>query len=200
MFVQTIEGRTSDPAGVKRQLERWKAELMRDAPGYLGSTAGVTADGTAFVMARFESEADAKANAARPEQSAWWEETAKHFDGDPTFHDSSDVEELMGGGSDDAGFVQVMIGRVTDRSRLREVDASMAEVLPRHRPDLIGAIRAWQPDGTAVEVAYFTSEAEARAGEGRERPDDVAAAFAEFQSLVPDMRFLDLGEPILVSP
>ena len=41
------------------------------------------------------------------------------FDGPVEFHDSDDVTLLFDGGSDDAGFVQVIRGKVDDAARLR---------------------------------------------------------------------------------
>ena len=74
MFVQIIEGKARDAEGLKRQGDRWAEEVGPGAVGFLGVTSGVTADGRAITIARFESEEAAKANAARPEQSAWWSE------------------------------------------------------------------------------------------------------------------------------
>ena len=91
MFVQVIKGRTSDAAGIRRQLERWMEEVRPGAVGFLGSTGGVADDGTSIAMVRFTDEAAARANAARPEQGAWWEEMAKYYDGEPTFRESSDT-------------------------------------------------------------------------------------------------------------
>ena len=54
--------------------ERWISELGADAPGWLGSTAGVTADGEFVVLARFTSAEEAQRNSERPEQGAWWAE------------------------------------------------------------------------------------------------------------------------------
>ena len=42
-----------------------------------------------------------------------WLRSSK-FSGDAAFHDCRDVEQLLGGGSDDAGFVQVIQGRTRD--------------------------------------------------------------------------------------
>jgi hypothetical protein len=92
MFVQLIQGKTSDKAGLGRQLDRWMSDLQPGAKGFLGTTGGVTDDGRVFVAARFESEDAARANSDRPEQGAWWSETEKHFDGPVSFVDSSDVD------------------------------------------------------------------------------------------------------------
>src|SRR5262245_742418 len=117
MFVQVIKGHTSDPAGFIRQGESWQSDVRPGAIGYLGSTGGVAEDGTFIVLARFADEASARANSERPEQGAWWEETSKYVDGEASFRESSDVRTLFDGGSDDAGFVQIMEGSVSDRAK-----------------------------------------------------------------------------------
>jgi hypothetical protein len=45
MFVQVIQGQVSDPEQVHAALNRWSEQLAAGAPGWLGSTAGVTEDG-----------------------------------------------------------------------------------------------------------------------------------------------------------
>ena len=86
MFVQLIEGRTTDAEGLKRQGDRWQAEVRPGAIGYLGVTSGVTDDGRSIAIVRFESEDAARANGERPEQSSWWADTAKYFEGDVGLH------------------------------------------------------------------------------------------------------------------
>jgi hypothetical protein len=83
---------------------------VRTGDPWLGSTAGVTRDGQALAVARFESPEAARTNGDRPEQTAWWEETAALFTSDPVFHDSTSVEVDLAGDPDRAGFVQVMQG------------------------------------------------------------------------------------------
>jgi len=197
MFVQVISGRVADEEAMRRQHERWQAELRPGAAGYLGVTAGVAADGQSIAVVRFDSEASARANSERPEQGAWWAEMEKCFAEAPTFEESSDVESFLAGGSDDAGFVQVMLGRIADRARLADVDRSFTELAPRYRPDIIGGFRAWTGGDRFVEVNYFTSEAEARAAESQEPPEEVAATVAQWQSLLGDVEFLDLRDPWL---
>jgi hypothetical protein len=46
MFVQVIQGHVSDAALVRAQLDRWAQEVAPGAVGWLGSTSGVTDDGT----------------------------------------------------------------------------------------------------------------------------------------------------------
>src|SRR5438445_3837831 len=120
MYIQIIQGKVSDPDHLSRQLERWRKELKPGAKGYLGHTGGTTSDGRSIAMVRFESEADAQANSQRPEQGAWWQEASKAFDGEVAFHDCREVDTALGGGTNDAGFVQVMQGKAKDKAKLRK--------------------------------------------------------------------------------
>ena len=88
MFVQVIQGRTAQPEALAEAFDRWKADLSPGATGWLGSTGGVTEDGRLIAVARFESEETAMANSARPEQDAWWAETAKLLEGEATFRNT----------------------------------------------------------------------------------------------------------------
>ncbi|MDD7939047.1 hypothetical protein PHK61_11535 [Actinomycetospora lutea] len=197
MFVQVIEGRVGDREGLRRQMDRWMAELRPSAPGYLGTTAGIADDGRGFALARFESAAAAKANSERAEQGRWWAEAEKCFDGEVTFVDSEEVDTFLAGGSDDAGFVQLLKGSASDRERLRHLDSRLAEHAAAYRPDLIGGIRVWTGGSTYTEVAYFTSEAEARANEAKEPPAELAAEMSEFAEMMANIEFIDLREPWL---
>lgn len=197
MFVQLIEGRVADRDGLHRQMDRWMSELRPQATGFLGSTTGVTDDGHGMVFARFESAAAARANSDRPEQGQWWSETEKCFAGEVTFTDSDDVETMLGGGSNDAGFVQVMKSSVTDRDRLHAMDESFVKHAQSFRPDLIGGLRVWTGANTCIDVAYFTSEAEAREGEKKDPPAELAELMGDFEDVTPNVEFLDLRDPWL---
>lgn len=195
MFVQVIKGRTSDADGLRRQDERWRAELRSGAKGFLGSTFGVAEDGTAVIFARFEDEQAAKANSDRPQQGAWWEETSKYFDGEPTFRDSSDITPLFEGGSNSAGFVQVMEGKVTDRAKAEAMETpEMLDDLRKARPDLLGGLRVWFEGGEFAEAAYFTSEEAARKGEASA---EFSGPQQEYTELYGDITYTDLRNPIL---
>src|SRR5690606_9275632 len=100
----------------------------------------------------------------------WWSETEKCFDGPVTFHDSTDVHVMEHGRLEDAGFVQVMEGHVTDRARADELDREADQMLAEVRPDLLGSITAYFDDGEYADIAYFTSEDAARAAEQQEMP------------------------------
>ncbi|MDQ4069727.1 MAG: hypothetical protein M3203_09720 [Actinomycetota bacterium] len=197
MFIQVIQGRTSSPDALRHAVERWEHDVRPGADGYLGKTGGVADDGTAILLARFETEEAARANSDRPEQGEWWNQTADLFDGDVTFRDCSDVDMTLGGGSDDAGFVQVMQGRVRDRQRVRQLEEEFMPKLSELRPDVIGSVRAWEGD-FFTEAIYFTSEAEARKGEAS-MPSEVGEEFAEYMSLMEDVTYIDLKDPWLRS-
>ena len=197
MFVQAFEGRVADRDGLRRQLERWMSELRPGARGFLGSTAGVTDGGDAVVLARFETSSDAQANSERPEQGQWWAETEKCFDGDVRFTDSDDVDSFLAGGSDDAGFVQVMKGQGMDRDRVRALDEQFEAHAASYRPDLLGGFRMWTGPDSYIEVAYFTNESEARQGEAKEPPAELAAEMGDFEALMASVEFTDLRDPWL---
>jgi hypothetical protein len=196
MFVQVIEGRIADRDALRRQMDRWQNELRPGATGFLGSTGGVTDDGSAIVFARFESAAAAKANSDRPEQGQWWAETEKAYQGDVTFTDSEDVDTFLGGGSNDAGFVQVMKG-TADRERIHAMDRMFEQHAPSFRPDVIGGFRVWSGPDRYTEVIYFTSEAAAREGEKMEPPPELAGQMSEFEDMMANVQFLDLKDPWL---
>ncbi len=200
MFIQVIQGRAKDAEALLKQMDRWDQDVKPGAQGFLGSTAGVTEDGQFFAAARFESEDAARANSDRAEQSEWWEETAQYFDGEPTFTEYTDVETSLRGGSDDAGFVQAMQGRSNNPERARELEKEFEEIAPKVRPDLIGGVTAWADDGSFTSINYFTSEAEARAGESQDIPSDAQESMKEWGSLFGEIRFIDLKDPWFSSP
>jgi hypothetical protein len=201
MFVQVIQGKAKDAAGLQKQFERWDQEIKPGAEGFLGSTGGVTPDGEFITVARFETEEAARANSDRPEQGAWWEETSQYLDG-VMFHDCTEVELMQSGGSDEAGFVQVIQGQVNDVEKARNLDSSAQEQMRGVRPDVIGGIVAWHPgNGRYTNVIYFTSEAEARAGEkamesGQGSPEEMQKFMEEWSAInVGEMKYIDLPEP-----
>jgi hypothetical protein len=200
MFIQVITGKTSDRDGLRRQFDRWEQELRGGATGFLGSTGGVTDDGRVFMAARFESEEAAQRNSSREEQgAAWWAETEKFLE-NATFQDSIEVTTLGSGGSNDAGFIQVMRGRIADQEKAPELMARFAELLPamaERRPDIIGDVTVIHSDGTYSDIIYFTSEAAAREGEKKEMPAEMQAMFEEFVAAMPVDEYLDLKDPWL---
>lgn len=194
MFVQVIRSRLADDVATLKALERWQTELREGAEGFLGSTAGVSRDGQFILVARFADEAAARLNSSRSEQGLWWAEVERAFAGPAAFFESHDVDVSMGGGSDDAGFVQILIGE-GDRELARRVLQQGEDVLRRERPDIIGGITAWRAGGSFIDVAYFRSEAEARAGESREMAPDGRALFQQLAIVMQVQEYLDLPHP-----
>lgn len=201
MFVQVFQGPVSDPAQAKELLDRWVAELAPGADGWLGSTAGVTDDGTFVGLARFESEEAARRNSDRPEQGAWWAQFETLFTSAPAFHDSTAVDVDDHGDLDAAGFVQVMQGRTSDGARAKELMSDDDPAWRDFRPDVLGSLLAThEADGWTMAI-YFTSEAEARAGEQKEPPESIQKAMAELDSLsIGETSYFDLREPWLAGP
>ena len=199
MFIQVIRGTTSDREGLLRQADRWQDELRPGATGYLGSSGGVTDDGRFVLLARFESEEAARRNSARDQQGDWWTDTEKYLEG-AKFEESADVMTMLGGGTDAAGFLQVIRGRVTDMEKIAAIGARTAEfeaALRKHRPDVIGEVIVMHPDATYTEVVYFAAESAARHGEATDPPAEMQALYAELMSAITVDEYLDLKDPWL---
>jgi hypothetical protein len=202
MFAQVIQARTSDEDALRARLEEWDRNLKPDAEGFLGSTAGVADDGEVILIARFTSQEAARRNSDRAEQGQWWAETEKLLEGNARFYDCTEVEVTWGGGSDDAGFVQVIQGRLRDEDhkvQWRQAEAGAEEWIHENRPDIIGGIRAWQ-DTNFSDFVYFTSEEEAREGEKKQPPAGSGDSAEDWMSQVNDLKFIDLRRPFFSSP
>jgi hypothetical protein len=200
MFIQVIQGRLTNPDGFRRELDRWRAELRPGAAGWLGSTGGATEDGRFVTLVRFESEEAARRNSDRPEQDAWWREASQHL-AEVAFHDSARVHTFKQGGSDEAGFVQVIQGHSDDMERLAELGLAEEETLAQQAPHILGMTVVEHADrpGDFTQAVYFTSEEEARRWE-RENPAESEPRAAELFSLMTDLRYFDLRDPWLESP
>lgn len=193
MFVQVIQGKAKDRDALQQQWQKWNSQVKPASVGYLGSTAGITQDGDFIAVARFESEEAARSNSGSAEQDQWWSETEQYID-NPSFQDCTRVEEWMGGGSDDAGFVQVIQGT---SEQDQDMTPEEEEKIRATRPDLIGGISAQHSDGkTWTTVAYFKDEASAREGE---KKDEFQQAMQE-SGATPDLNtYFDLTSPWLDS-
>ena len=195
MFIQVIQARSTRPDEVRALTEEWN-DLPDDDSGFLGATYGFTDDDEFIGVIRFESREKAMANSARPETDAMAKRMAELMDGPPTFRDCDDVTEWMDGGSDDAGFVQILQGRTDNPDRLKEVMNEGIDELRQNRPDIIGGTLALEDDGTFTNTVAFTDEASAREGEQKDTTSDGE----EFRTLMSDVVFLDLHHPWYSSP
>jgi hypothetical protein len=201
MFVQVIQGRVSDGEQLRAAIDQWARDLAPGATGWLGSTGGVTEDGRSIALVRFESEEAARRNSERPEQDRWWRETAKLFSEEPTFRDSNDVTLDVVGDPDQAGFVQVMQGRGSDPERARELMAQDSDKWAAFRPEILGSVVVGHEGGAYTMAMYFTSEADAREGERKTPPPELAAQMEEMGKIsIGEPEFFDLKQPWLHSP
>ena len=130
----------------------------------------------------------------------WWADTQSAFEGDVAFHDCSEVQEFGRGGSDDAGFVQVIQGRYTDPEKGLELVRRSEEPLREFRPDVIGGLLCLHGDDGFTQAVYFTSETEARAAEQQPPPPDVQAMLEDEAGIMSDLVYFDLTDPWLYSP
>jgi len=199
MFIQIIQGTCRDSDGLRRQIDLWRRELGPKAEGWLGGTYGVTDDNTFVGMVRFDSKEAAARNSTRPEQGAWWAETEKCFAGEVTFHDCDDAMTFLDGGADDAGFVQVIQGRLSDPERFRRFAELPMDMLHQTRPEIIGGVMAMAPDGTFTETIAFRSEEAAREGERKEMPAEMRQAWENEMAQMQDVTYLDLRHPWFAS-
>ena len=200
MFVQIVRARVADAEAVHAAHDRWFAELAAGAPGWLGTTAGVSGDGDFIRLARFESREAAQQIASRPEQARWWAQTAQLFTGDVSVTESSTAYLDRGGASREAGFVQVIQRRVRDVPRARQVLKEISPLVAEVRPEDIGTLIVEHDDDRFTVAVYFTSEQQAR---GTERaPAPALKALRDEQNAlgVEQPRFYDLRHPWHYAP
>jgi hypothetical protein len=195
VFIQVIHGKTNQRDELRSLAEAWRDEGGVEAVGYLGGTYGVTDDGDFLGIIRFASRDEAMANSARPETGAFAEKMAALMDGPVEFHDCDDVTPLLDGGSDVAGFVQVIAGHVDDPEPMKSMAADTGE-LRAMRPEIIGGTLALEPDGTFFQTIYFTDEDSARKGEQLEPPAEIRA---QLETMMAGARFYDLTSPWFTS-
>ena len=191
MFIQVIQGKTSRPEELRSLAESWETEGGAGAVGWLGGTYGVTDDGDFLGVIRFASRDEAMQNSARPETGEFAEKMGAVMDGDVQFHDCDDVTTWLDGGSDKAGFVQVIRGRADDPAPLKAL-MSNTDDLKEMRPEIIGGTLAIAGDGTFFETVYFTDEESARKGEQLEPPAEIRD---ELGSMMAGASFYDLRQP-----
>ncbi|MEV0945201.1 hypothetical protein [Rhodococcus sp. NPDC049939] len=200
MFIQVMQGKVTDEEGLNRCLDKWVNELQPEAIGFLGTTQGLCDDGTFIALARFESAEAAKRNSQRPEQGAWWAEAQRCFEGGKIeVMDCPEATSWMGGGSDEAKFVQVIEGHTTNASRMREIMNEAEPQLRELRPEILGGTLGTYGKDGFVEAVYFSSESEARSHEKMHRPAELQSLFEEESRLRADVSYYDMHKPMLVT-
>lgn len=201
MFVQVIQGHVKDPDRLEAAMDRWVRDLAPGADGWVGSTGGVTDDGEFVGLACFRDAEAARRNSDRPEQDRWWSETSKLFDGEVTFHDSESVMTDDHGDRENAHFVQIIQGRGDNPERAMELMTQDADKWAQFRPEILAETACGYGDGEYTVAVYFTDEEQARAGERKQPPPELAAQMAEMDKLnVEEPHFFDLHHPWIHSP
>ena len=196
MFIQIIQAKCTRQDEARAMADRWIEEMAPMADGWLGGTFGFTDDDMFVAVVRFESRELAMKNSDSAEQSAWWADFERCLDGPATFHNCDDVTLMMEGGSDKAGFVQIIRGKVDDAAQLKSMMTD-TETLHEMRPDILGATLAIEPDGTFTETVAFTSEDDARRYEAESPMPAEMAQMMERN--MHDVAYLDLHHPWFAS-
>ncbi len=195
MFIQIIQGKCTRQDELHELADEWRRDLSAGATGWLGGTYGFTDDGMFVGVVRFDSRDAATANSERPEQGKWADRMMELMDGPVEFHDCDDVTMFLDGGSDQAGFVQIIRGKVDDPQRLKAMFAD-TDTIHEMRPEIIGGTLAIEPDGTFTECVAFTSEDEARAAEKNEPPVEMRR---DLEYAMAGATFYDLHHPWFAS-
>jgi hypothetical protein len=201
MFIQVIQGRATNPPGIRRDLGRWQRQLAADADGWLGSTTGITDDGWSITVIRFASEAQARRNSDRPEQREWWRDASQHL-ARVDLHDAPKVHTYRDGGSDQAGFVQVFQGHTDDLEQIVNLGRVQKEVLARDARHILGMTVAEHADqpGDFTQTVYFTSEQDARRFAQEPPAEAEEPVLEQLRSLMATSRCFDLRDPQMLSP
>jgi hypothetical protein len=201
MFIQIIQGRATNPPGIRRDLGRWQRLLAADADGWLGSTAGITEDGWSITVVHFASAAHARRNSKRPEQREWWRDASQHL-ARVAVHEAPTVHIYRDGGAEEAGFVQVIQGHSDHLERMASLARDQDEVLAREAPHILGVTVAEHADrpGDFTQILYFTSEQDARSYDQDPAIEEEGPAQEERRRLMTNLRCFDLRDPQMLSP
>ena len=136
MFIQVIQGRCSDADRLRKQLDVWEQDLAPGADGFLGSTGGLTDDGTFVAVVRFDSREQADASSSRPEQDAWWQETSTCYDGEVAFHDYDDAFTMLDGGGIGRSQIALAMSSALGRLNSRIPVVSSQRIVPSAKMSL----------------------------------------------------------------
>jgi hypothetical protein len=200
MFVEMLHGRVADEAGARKEVSRWQEELAAHAAGWLGLTAGATLDHRFVLLHRFESEEAARRSAERPAQIGWRQRLEAYMVGQLAARGYPAARVLKDGACDQAGFVQLMLGRVSDRARLAALEPDVGRMLRERAPHVLGAtILDGGDDSSFAQLSYATSEQDVLAAE-RTMSVETAVLLGMVRSYMEGLEFLDLRDPWLLSP
>lgn len=193
-YAHVVRGRAGSRADPTERWQRWISEVAPLRTGWRDTTGGTTAEGEVIAVTRFSSEEDAHRTFSLPEHRSWWEATVAQFNGEAEVMASDDIAPPDVLVDPSAGFVQMMLATVADRPGVERIEEEIDEAFKRWRPDLLGGYRVWLPGHRMLAVDYFTSESEARAGEQREPPPEVAEAMPRWLGHMADVEWFDLAQ------
>jgi hypothetical protein len=147
------------------------------------------------------SEAQARRNSDRPEQREWWRDASQHLARVVT-HDAFEVHRFRQGDADTAGFVQVIQGHSGVPERRVSLDRDPGEAFVWEAPHILAMTVAKHADrpGDFTQIAYFTSEQDARQFEPEPPVEAEELAQEERRRLMTNLRCFDLRDPQLLSP
>ena len=195
MFVQVVRGVVADPVATFARLDDWLEHLAPGATGWLGTTAGVTADRELVSFVRFATAADARRSSDRVEQGLWWAGSVLLFTGDVVFDNYDDVEVLGDGGADGAGSVEVLLGRTRPGRPASDLGARLTALTADPAVGAIGGLLGRHDDGQFAHAVWFCRSASARA-----RPVLDPQALLDSRALSGDVRLLRLESLWFGSP
>ena len=117
------------------------------------------------------------------------------FDGEVTFHDCDNAMLFLGGGSDDAGFVQIIQGRITDPEKFRHFMEQPMDALQEARPEIIGGTIAMEPDGWFTQTVASAARRRPARARRRRCPSEIQQQYQDEMSSMQDVKYLDLHHP-----
>lgn len=195
MFVQVVRGFVADPSATFARLDDWLEHLAPGAEGWLGTTAGVTADRELISFVRFASAAAARRSSDRVEQGLWWAGSVLLFTGEIDFDNYDDVEMLGDGGADGARAVEVLLGRTRQGRPVEDLGARLSALTADPAAAAIGGLLGRHDDGRFTHAVWFCHSAP-----DRSRPVLDPQRLVDSRLLSPDLRVLRLESLWLGSP
>lgn len=196
IYVEIIQARVKDPAGVQEVYARWVRDVAPGADGWLASTAGISDEGEFIAVVRFASEQAARLNRSRPQQDSWWREMSQQLADDARFIDCAAVATFGEDRPGDPGFVQAVQGQAAKLPGVLEQVAETAQHhIFEHHLDVLGGLIADHGDGGFTEVVYYPSPEAARHGESGNVADRDVTLVERLAGFVADLRYLNLADP-----
>lgn len=198
LFLQVICGPVKDAQRVRELHQRWVEQLSPNAEGWVAADAGVTDTGEYVGVFRFVSAEAARRNSQRPEQDQWWRELHEQFSGDVLIADCPEMEEYGDARPDDAGFMQLVLGRGENiGGMLREITQAKSHHTEQSHLDVLGGLIAATGGGQFADVIYYTSEDAARSGPTGEFLQTGITLIEKLGGFVTDVRVYEVRNPWL---